>query len=250
MTLEALGDNPTPPLTFSLSVPWTQEVQSIAANGAASLAQTIGEPAFRVTAGQTRQDLTQSRTRLRTARVTLRVAPNGSILEQLSSIQSDAPIFDPSSVTTDLIAMSRIEFPQEPISVGESWIQVVPMSLSASDGSIQGSIQVRYTLAGYASWRGREVAVFDGELTARMDGALSYANLTSDALVGRGSGASWVLFDVQRQEVLEMGFQQGLVLTRTPVSGARSMQGLALEGRVHLGGLAPRDESAAVVAQP
>jgi hypothetical protein len=218
------GQAQTNAYDINVALPFTQQVQSVNDQNVASLGTTLGELTMTVeTTG--RNNLSSVRDRLRGVRITSSIESDGTVVEQINPLQTDVPAMDPSGGVADLLVTIRPELPLEPVGIGDSWIQSTPLSVSTADGMVTGTLNARYTLAGYALYAGREVVVLDGTYESMIDGTENYGGLTSAALVGRGAGQGYILFDVSAGRVLEHGLDTGLVLTTTDASGGRAVVG-------------------------
>lgn len=218
------GQSESNAFDITLSLPFTQQVQSVTDQGVASIGTTLGELTLNVeTAG--RNNLSSVRDRLRGVRITSSIEPDGTVVEQINPLQTDVPAMDPSGGVADLLVTIRPELPLEPVGIGDSWVQSTPLSVTTADGMVTGTVNARYTLAGYALYAGREVVVLDGTYESVIDGTENYGGLTSATLVGRGNGEGYIIFDVAAGRVLEHGLDNGLVLTTTDASGGRAVVG-------------------------
>lgn len=234
---------------ISVSLPFNQEVQSVSDSDVAGIATTLGELAMDVQT-TARVNFNPVRERLRGVRITSRVESDGTLLEQINPLSNGLPAFDPAAIVADLFISSQPALPREPVGIGDSWIQTIPMSLSTVDLSITGELRVRYTLAGYAMYGGREVAVIDGLYETFVNGVESMEGLTSATVIGRGSGEGYVLFSVSEGRVLEHGMRNGVVLTTTDATGGRSVVGIQIQASVTMGGLPTDVEGSGVAATP
>ena len=209
------------PTDVRMSLTFSQEVQNVAPDGSATVGTTLSDPSFE-TDVQSRRMFEATWARLRGLRTTNRLETDGTMLENLGGGTSDFGALDPSGTVVDLLTMTRVEFPREPVAIGESWLQTIPLSVSTADGSIRATAAARYTLAGYAPFSGREVAVIDATYDTTIEGTLTFSNQASEVLVGRGHGSGFLLFDVRAGEILQVEVNNGVVLTRTDISGGRS----------------------------
>jgi hypothetical protein len=209
------------PTDVRMSLTFSQEVQNVAPDGSATVGTTLSDPSLD-TDLQNRRVFEATWARLRGLRTTTRLQSDGTMLENLGGGTSDFGALDPSGTVVDLLTMTRVEFPREPVAIGESWLQTIPLSVSTADGSIMATAAARYTLAGYAPFAGREVAVIDAIYDTTIEGAISFSNQAREVLIGRGHGSGYLLFDVRAGEVLQVGVNNGVVLTRTDISGGRA----------------------------
>lgn len=230
-----------------MSLTFSQEVQNVAPDGSATVGTTLSNPALE-TDVQSRRVFEAAWARLRGLRSTTRVEPDGTLLENLGGAMTDFGALDPSGTVVDLITMTRVEFPREAVAIGESWLQTIPLSVSTADSSIVATASARYTLVGYAPFAGREVAVIDATYDTSVEGAVSFSNHARELLIGRGHGSGYLLFDVGAGEVLEIGVTNGVVLTRTDISGARSIFTADINSTVTSLSVAAAAEGSGVVA--
>lgn len=209
------------PTDVRMSLTFSQEVQNVAPDGSATVGTTLSNPSFE-TDLQSRRLFEATWARLRGLRTTTRLQTDGTMLENLGGGTGDFGALDPSGTVVDLLTMTRVEFPGEPVAIGESWTQSIPLSVSTADGSIHATAAARYTFAGYSPFAGREVAVIDATYDTTIEGTLTFSDQAHEDLVGRGQGSGYILFDARAGEILQVEVTDGVVLSRTDISGARS----------------------------
>lgn len=215
-------------LEMTLSMPLSYEVQSVDSAGVALVATSLRDPAVTLTEdGETADGGTIAQS-LRSARLTQAVSSDGTVTERSGGFE----VLDNRDVyalgfVSDTLAMRWMQFPQEPVAIGDSWLQVIPMDMHDSESGLQATVSARYTLAGFE--RGGQVAVVQAEYTTTIEGVSNTRTGRSARIVGRGAGEGTIRFDHGASRINEMVFQNGIVLTATESNGARTVRAFSQE---------------------
>ncbi len=211
-----------------LTMPLTFEVQSVDANDVALIATSLRSPAFTVTEQGEPASSSSMVASLRDARLSQSVSSDGTVSERsgVFTINNNRDAFALGFIA-DVLAIRWAQFPREAVSIGESWLQVIPMDINEPNGAIAATISVRYTMVGYVP--GANIAVIDTEYSTAVDGTVESPEGRSSRLTGRGDGTGYILFDIGAHRITEMSFSSGLVLATVQNNGARSMLGFREE---------------------
>lgn len=225
VAVEDLRQSDTVTSSASVALSLRSEVQSVDAQGTASLALSLGDPTVSLVSPRRDDAPSVVSAALRGARVNFSARPDGTVQERTGLPGSDRTHPNPSAWVSDLIALAWVQFPGEQVRVGDSWVQILPMSQdSGTDGRVAASFTVEYTFTGYALHAGREHIVIDARYSAAVDGNVPFAGTTDQTatLVGRGDGEGYLLFDAAAGSLSEIGLRLGFVLTQTDPTGLRT----------------------------
>ncbi|MFT6399474.1 MAG: hypothetical protein ACJAYU_004241, partial [Bradymonadia bacterium] len=165
---------------------------------------------------------------LQAARLSSSIASDGSVEESTGRIASDTA-HDASIVgfLSDAFTLHWIQFPSEPVSIGDSWLQTE----QETEGGLTSVLSARYTLSGFHHDGGRDLAVIDTVYTYAVDGQVVAERSGRPArVVARGHGEGFLLFDYGRGQIHELGIRIGTVLTSTETSGGHTSSAFAHEG--------------------
>lgn len=211
-------------LRVELSMPVSYEVQNVDGSGVALVAISLRPPT--ITAARVDEALETSalETALRSARLTASIATDGTVVERAGDF---TPATNPEDAyimgfVSDNLAIHWAQFPQEPVSIGDSWLQIVPMDMHDTENGLSATISVRYTLSGFAQTPVGEVAVIDAVYTTVIDGQLVDPSGRGARVVGRGLGEGYLLFDYANGRLYEVAMHDGTVLTATENNGQRT----------------------------
>lgn len=222
-------------LEMTLSMPLSYEVQSVDSAGVALVATSLRDPAVTLTENGEPVDGGTIAQSLRSARLTQAVSSDGTVTERSGGfgVLDNRDVYALGFVS-DTLAMRWMQFPQEPVAIGDSWLQVIPMDMHDSEAGLQATVAARYTLVGFE--RGGQVAVVEAEYTTTIEGVSNTRTGRSARIVGRGAGEGTIRFDHGASRINEMVFRNGIVLTATESNGARTVrtfsQDAALRARV------------------
>lgn len=222
-TREGLEGTPGNVSTFSFTIPYTWEVQSVDDAGRALVASSLTSPELSWVVNGDPESTSEIAAGILGARLTHRVTRAGSVTERSGTINTNAVTPDAGTFLADALAASWIEFPEQPVRIGDSWLQTVPLEMGAAGPELVAIIEVRYTLTGFA---GDSIAVIDAAYTTEIDGSLPATTQGGRGLrvVGRGQGEGYVLFNTSAGIVNEVSLRSGMVLTATENSGRRTSQ--------------------------
>lgn len=223
---EGLENTPGNVATFSCSVPYTWEVQSVDDAGLAQVANSLTNPDVSWVVNGEAEPAGGIVDGIRAARLTQRVARDGTVSDASGAIDTREVNPDAGNFLSDAIAFAWIQFPDEPVAIGDSWLQTIPLQLGAGTQELQATVAARYTLNGFAPWGDGEVAVIDADYTITIDGTMSTSATSGRVLrvVGRGQGDGYVLFDAGAGRLREVSLRSGMILTATENSGRRTSQ--------------------------
>lgn len=211
-------------LRVQLSMPVSYEVQNVDAAGVALVATSLRPPTISATRDGEPLDTSAVEAAFRTARLTSSVTPDGTVIDRAGDFAA-SPNPDDAYTTgfvSDNLAVHWAQFPQEPVSIGDSWLQVVPMDMHDAENNLSATISVRYTLAGFAQAPVGEVAVIDAVYTTAIDGQMVDPSGVGARVVGRGMGEGYLLFDHVNGRLYEVALHDGIVLTATENNGRRT----------------------------
>lgn len=207
-----------------LNIPVTYEVQSVDGAGTALVATSLRTPEVSFSVNGQAQSATALANTFRSARLTQSVARDGTIVERTGRFAATTP--SEAFVTgfvSDSLAVHWVQFPQEAVNIGDSWLQIIPMDMHDAENNLSATVSVRYTLSGFASSGTGEVAVIDAQYTTAIDGQMIGDSGRSVRVVGRGHGEGYLLFDYREGRIHELGLQNGVVITATENNGQRSV---------------------------
>jgi hypothetical protein len=220
---EGLEGTPGNVSTFSFTIPYTWEVQSVDDAGRALVASSLTSPNLSWVVNGESEDTRGIADGILSARLTHRVSPTGSVSERSGTIDTNIVTPDAGTFLADSLAASWIEFPEQPVGIGDSWLQTVPLEMGSAGPELVALIEVRYTLTGFV---GESTAVIDAVYSTQIDGTLPATTQGGRGLrvVGRGQGEGYVLFNTAAGVVNEVSLRSGMVLTATENSGRRTSQ--------------------------
>ncbi len=213
--------------TASISMPITHEVQSIA-NGTGVIATSLQSPTVTRTVNEEPVSPGGLGSALQAARLSSNISSDGSVEESTGMISSDTP-HDTTVVSflNDAFALHWVQFPSEPVTIGDSWLQ----SEQETEGGLTSVLSARYTLVGFHREAGRELAVVDTVYTYAVDGQVVAERSGRPArVVARGHGEGHLLFDYERGQIHELGIRIGTILTSTETSGVHSSSAFSHDG--------------------
>ena len=218
-TIESLDGIESVKADSRVTLPVVYEVQRTEADGSAVLTLSAAGANVSATANGRAVALGSFVDSLRSSRVTRAIRRDGTIAETTGTLPSDSSQARTSAFVADLLAMHWVQFPAEPLAIGESWLQSIPLQLDDTTGKLNGSINARYTLVGFSG----QNAVIDATYEAEVEGSLTEgsAGARTVRVSGRGRGEGYVLFDPQGGVVVESGSRLGLVNTFTETNGIR-----------------------------
>lgn len=220
MTAEALDSGTREPAwELILSLPLSYEVQSVNDAGNALVATSLGSPTVTRRENGVNVDTGSVLQGLRAARITATVAPNGSVVDRSTGTSEPGDRTDAVAWLADILAYHMPQFPQEPIVVGDSWLQAI----NHSQDDLVTSVTIRYTLAGFADHPIGNVAVIDATYTTTVEGQTTVSGTAMQRIVGRGSGEGYLLFDHEGGRIVESGLRNGVVITSSTHAGHRTM---------------------------
>jgi len=217
---------------LKLNVPVTFEVQRMTDGGDAMVAATASPSVVSFTNGGRDIPADPIVSALRSARLSYVVGNDGTVKERSGTAPADTAGAGSGAFVSDALSYLWVQFPQEELAIGATWMQVIPMSLNDERANMSANISVRYTLAGFASVGGREHAVIDVAYNTAIDGrtgGAASASARSLVITGRGEGEGYVLFDHRAGTVTETGLRSGLVITTTENNGFRTMRTFSTE---------------------
>lgn len=218
--LEGINDDTS---SVTVTMPITYEVQSVDPASRALVATSLQAPEVTITRNGEPESGGSLADALRSARLTQTVAPDGSVVDRTGALEANnATNANTMGFISDVLAVRWVQFPQEPVVTGDSWLQVVPMDMHDTENNLTATISVRYTLTGFAQTAGGEVAVIDAVYSTSIDGQMVASSGRSVRVVGRGHGEGYILFNHARGQLQELSLHNGVVLTTTENNGARS----------------------------
>lgn len=198
---------------FVVTAPVLWEVQNIDAEGVAEVAMSVAaiEPSLTVDGeAESTREIVEA---LAAARFSLRLRRSGDNEEFTASVGRDSSRADAGAFVSDLLRSAWVEFPAEPVGIGDSWLQTIPLAMSDVENRISATLTVRYTLVGFALVNEVEQAVIDAELTTVIDGQQPLGNDLAMRIIGRGNGDGYIVFDHRAGAITEVGADNGLILT-------------------------------------
>lgn len=244
LTREGLEGTAGNVANLEASLRYTFEVQSVADDGTVDIAASLTEPVMRYAVNEEEEGSDDLFTSVRDARLTVRAATDGSLRERSGTIDTRTVNPDIGSFLQDAFNQLWIQFPQEPVAAGDSWMQVVPLTLGATASGIEAAVNARYTFAGFADVDGVNTAVIDVQYATEIDGNMSVGAASRLLrVVGRGTGTGHILFDPARGVITEMAVDNGSVLTATETNGRRSTQAVSSSASLTLDAPRPDEDS-------
>jgi hypothetical protein len=224
-TVEAVEGRQVPTNTMALEARVQLEVQSVLDGGGAQLSASFSPDTLRIEEGPIPVELAAFLNSVSGTRFSFSVAPNGTFGDRTGQFRREPSRADTGAFIIDALALSWIQFPAEPVAIGDSWLQSVPLTMGLDVPEVQASISVRYTLAGFVLHAGREHALLDATFATVIDGAQTPAGSDiATVIVGRGLGEGYVIYDVVNGRMAEQSIENGLVITYTDGSGARTTE--------------------------
>lgn len=229
---------------LDVSLSYTYEVQSVGDDGTADIAASLTGAEVSYAINGEEEETDEILSGIRDARLTLRAADDGSLRERNGSVDTRIVSPDIGSFLQDTFSQVWVQFPEEPVSIGDSWLQVIPLSLSDSAPDLEANINVRYTLAGFANVGGAEHAVIDAEYSTEIDGNMAFGpGGRLLRVVGRGIGEGHILFNPAAGAVSEIHVESGTVLTATETNGRRTARAFSTESTLRLAGLGSGEDA-------
>lgn len=212
-------------MEVQLTLPLTYEVQSTDDAGIALIATSLRSPSLTVTEQGEETSASSLEESLQGARLSQAVSNDGTVSDRTGAFTvHDSRDTFVLGFVADVLGIRWVQFPQESIAVGESWLQIIPLDINDSDGGLSANIAVRYTLAGFET--GTNIAVIDTEYTTTIDGEIVSEDGRGSRLTGRGTGDGYILFDIDGHRIRELHFSSGLVIASTLSDGTRRMRGV------------------------
>ncbi|MFT4703027.1 MAG: hypothetical protein ACI81R_000715 [Bradymonadia bacterium] len=205
---------------FNARFGYTWEVQSVGDDGTATVANSLTNAEANYTIAGEREDTTEIVNAMRGARLSHQVTSTGTLINATGTLETEEQI---GNIVHDIISSAWVQFPAEPVSPGDIWLQSIPRAVGLDTGSIQAGTTAQYTLAGYANVGGARHAVIDVVYATRLDGLLEDEGGSGQRveLLGRGAGTAYVLFNMATHRVTEVSGNIGDVMTGTLISGSR-----------------------------
>ena len=208
-------------ITVDGSIPIQTEVLNTDDSGIAEIAISIDRPEFTIIDSTDEINVRSVISNLRSARITRRVRTDGHRVDAVGHFpddESNAPI---TATISDLLTTIWIELPGEEIQTGETWVQTAPMWISEDIDTLHAEQTLRYTLTGFATVSGNELAVIDFVIEEQTNGEvrLDEDGVQTMQINGRGNGTGYLLFDVRAGFVREIGINIGAVIIYEDSSG-------------------------------
>jgi hypothetical protein len=210
------------------------EVQSVDATGIATLATSIADPSVQLRINGSAHNAAPTTSVLRSTRMSQRIRPDGTTDERTQLPARDPSGADTSAALTDLLSYMWIQFPAEPLRVGDSWVQSIPTYYHDPQNGVNANATIRYRFAGYALHQGTEHLVLETIYEVAVDGTRTSSGSAAQTarIVGRGHGSGYALIHAARGSVSELGVELGYVLTVTEQNGRRATEAITTTGTV------------------
>ena len=155
LTREGLEGTAGDVANLEASLQYTFEVQSVADDGTVDIAASLTDPVMRYAVNEEEEGSDDLIAGVRDARLTVRAATDGSLRERSGTIDTRTVNPDIGGFLQDAFNQVWIHFPQEPVAAGDSWMQVVPLTLG-STASASRPWSTRATLRRLRGRRRRE----------------------------------------------------------------------------------------------
>lgn len=228
---EAVEGAALPVTVLNLELPMVLEVQSVADDGVASVSASFTPVRVDIRADDVAVDSSAMIASLGSTRLSFTVSPTGAVSERSGNFARDTSRADTGGTVIDTLSLAWIEFPSEPVAIGESWMQTVPLYLAEGNANLTAQLSTRYTLAGYVMWGGREQLLIDSTYSTTVNGTQggTTAETPTTTIVGRGSGDGFAIVDPSTGNVVHLEGTNGAVLTYTDSAGVRTIETIRSE---------------------
>lgn len=216
---------------LNVTAPFTVEVQRMTDDGRAVVSASISPQSVTYSSGGANLSSDSISQALRSARLSFTIASDGTISERSGSVPADTTGAAAGAYIQDAISLTWIQFPQEDVGVGSTWLQIIPLSMNDERANMSATISVKYTLSGFAMVNGREHAVIDAQYNTFIEGQAGGgdSNQREFRIVGRGQGEGYILFDFRSGRLTEASARNGMVITTTENSGFRTVRAFSSE---------------------
>ena len=224
-TIEQLEGDGDLTASLDITLPVRVEVQSVDDGGLATVTTSMGDPTIAMIVDEDDEDPDDAEDILDAARITQVVQPDGTVVETSGALEEDGSVVNATGMVSDLLSALWIQFPTDPVAIGDTWLQTMPLAMGGDSDNLRAVVNARYTLAGYAAGVGGEQVVIDVEYTQVIEGDVQQAGVPV-YVVGRGLSRGYILFDHRGGVVTESGVEGGLVLTFNEPNGDRMTMSL------------------------
>lgn len=220
-TISAVGSS-TSLSESRVTLPSLFEVQEVTATGGAEMTLAIRSPNIALTSNGQPVNVSNLVKSISSSQAQRTLLAEGTIVNPTPVGERDATTSEAAAFVNDLLAMQWPEFPSEPMSIGTQWLQTIPMAVTDDTGRVDATANVRYTLKGFSK-SNRNIAVIGVTYETEANGSVPTpgSNSTS-ALVSRGRGDGFLLFDMQAGLVNETEYRLGIVNVVVSPVGART----------------------------
>ena len=220
-TISAVGSS-TSLSESRITLPSLFEVQEVTPAGGADMTLAIRSPNISLISNGQPVDVGSLVKSISSAQAQRTLLAEGTMVNPAPVGERDATTSDAAAFVNDLLAMQWPEFPSEPMSIGTQWLQTIPMAVTDDTGRVDATANLRYTLKGFAK-ANRNIAVISVAYETAANGSVPTAGSNStSALVSRGRGDGYLLFDMQAGLVTETEYRLGIVNVVVSPVGART----------------------------
>jgi hypothetical protein len=205
-----------------ITLPSLFEVQEVTPAGGADMTLAIRSPNISLVSNGQPVDVRNLVKSISASQVQRTLLAEGTMVNAAPVGERDATTSDATAFVNDLLAMQWPEFPSDPMSIGTQWLQTIPMAVTDDTGRVDATANLRYTLKGFAK-ANRNIAVISVAYETAANGSVPTAGSNStSALVSRGRGEGYLLFDMQAGLVTETEYRLGIVNVVVNPVGART----------------------------
>jgi hypothetical protein len=220
-TISAVGSS-TSLSESRVTLPSLFEVQEVTAAGGAQMTLAIRSPSITLTSNGQPVNVSNLVKSISSAQAERSLLAEGTIVNPTPVGERDATTSEAAAFVNDLLAMQWPEFPSEPMSIGTQWLQTIPMAVTDDTGRVDATANLRYTLKGFAK-ANRNIAVIGVVYETEANGSVpTRGSNSTSALVSRGRGEGFLLFDMQAGLVTETEYRLGIVNVVVNPVGART----------------------------
>lgn len=220
-TISAVGSS-TSLSESRITLPSLFEVQEVTPAGGADMTLAIRSPNISLVSNGQPVDVRNLVKSISASQVQRTLLAEGTMVNPAPVGERDATTSDAAAFVNDLLAMQWPEFPSDPMSIGTQWLQTIPMAVTDDTGRVDATANLRYTLKGFAK-ANRNIAVISVVYETTANGSVPTAGSNStSALVSRGRGEGFLLFDMQAGLVTETEYRLGIVNVVVNPVGART----------------------------
>lgn len=171
------------------------EIQTVDSAGVASVATSLSDIAGTVEMYGEDIDVAELAPVFEAARISLNVDQHGNASDRRDQVGIMPVGPDLSTDVPDMLRLLWVNYPIEPVSIGNSWLGTIPMADHDPESGLTSTVVARYTLAGFAAGESGELAVLDIDYTIEMTGSRDLSNdgTRMVQIVGRGNGQGHAL---------------------------------------------------------